>query len=122
MGRLNSIWDYIARHKYLITITLGVLIIGVLDENSVMRLVSLNIEIDEANQTLEEYVEQYKSDSAKIHEYETSVSGVRRIAREKFFMKQDDEDVYVLSTDREEEKEHERVSLWSEQYALPLCR
>ena len=102
MGRLNSIWDYIARHKYLITITLGVLIIGVLDENSVMRLVSLN-------QTLEEYVEQYKSDSAKIHEYETSVSGVRRIAREKFFMKQDDEDVYVLSTDREEEKEHERV-------------
>jgi hypothetical protein len=54
-------------------------------------------------------VEQYKSDSAKIHEYETSVSGVRRIAREKFFMKQDDEDVYVLSTDREAEKEHERV-------------
>ena len=42
MGRLNSIWDYLARHKYLITITLGVLIIGVLDENSVMRLVSLN--------------------------------------------------------------------------------
>ncbi len=109
MGKLNTIWDYIARHKYLITITLGVLIIGVLDENSVMRLVSLNIEIDEANQTLEEYVEQYKSDSAKIHEYETSVSGVRRIAREKFFMKQDNEDVYVLSTDREAEKDYERI-------------
>ena len=68
-------------------------------------MVSLNMKIDEANETLEEYVEQYKSDSVKIHEYETSVSGVRRIAREKFFMKQDDEDVYVLSTDREEENE-----------------
>ena len=109
MGRLNSIWDYIARHKYLITITLGVLIIGVLDENSVMRLVSLNVEIEKANQELEEYVEQYKSDSTKIHEYETSVSGVRRIAREKFFMKQENEDVYVLSTDREADKEYERI-------------
>ena len=74
-----------------------------------MKLVSLNIKIDEANQTLEEYVEQYKTDSAKIHEYETSLSGVRRIAREKFFMKQDNEDVYVLSTDRESAKENERV-------------
>ena len=85
------------------------MIIGVLDENSVLKLVSLNIKIDEANQTLEEYVEQYKTDSAKIHEYETSLSGVRRIAREKFFMKQDNEDVYVLSTDRESAKENERV-------------
>ena len=109
MGRLNSIWDYIARHKYLITITLGVLIIGVLDENSVMKLLSLNVQINEANQTLEEYEEQYKSDSVKIHEYETSVSGVRRIAREKFFMKQENEDVYVLSTDREADKEYERI-------------
>ena len=110
MGKLNSIWDYLARHKYLITITVGVLIIGVLDENSVMRPVSLNMKIEEANQKLEGYVETYKRDSTKLHEFLNSPSGVRRIAREKYFMKQDNEDVYVLSIDRElEEEQHEGV-------------
>ncbi len=110
MGKLNSIWDYFARHKYLITITLGVLIIGVLDENSIMRLVSLNMKIEEANQKLEGYVETYKRDSTKLHEFLNSPSGVRRIAREKYFMKEDNEDVYVLSIDRElEEQQNEAI-------------
>lgn len=107
MGKLNSIWDYIARHKYLITISLGVLIIGILDENSIMRIVSLNLKIDEANNKLEGYVEKYKSDSTKLHEFMYSPSGVRRIAREKYFMKQANEDVYVLSIDRDTENEDE---------------
>ena len=38
MSKLKAVWNYIRRHKYLITILAFLLIIGVLDEESYRRL------------------------------------------------------------------------------------
>lgn len=100
MGRVNNIWTYLARHKYLITIVLGVLIVGVIDENSFRKYIMLRIRYSEAQEELNEYVEQYQRDSVRLSALDAGHRGVERIAREQYFMKRPNEDVFVLSSDK----------------------
>lgn len=103
MGRINNLWTYLARHKYLITIVLGLLLVGVLDENSFRKYMLLQMRYNDAKAELESYVEQYKRDSVKLHALEADVKGVERVARERYFMKRANEDVFVLSSDERNE-------------------
>lgn len=103
MGKVNNLWAYLARHKYLITIVIGVLIVGVLDENSFRKYMLLQMRYNETKSELDSYVEQYKRDSVKLHALEENVKGVERVARERYFMKRSNEDVFVLSSDERNE-------------------
>ena len=47
MGRINNIWYYLSRHKYLITVVIGAVLVGVVDENSVRSLVMLSMRLNE---------------------------------------------------------------------------
>ena len=47
MGKINTIWGYLGRHKYLITLILGILIVGIIDENSFRSLAMYQIRIQE---------------------------------------------------------------------------
>ena len=105
MGKLNNIWSYISRHKYLITIVLGVLLVGVIDENSFRKIVLLNMRKDEVETELEEYENQFERDSVRLRALNANQKGVERIARERYFMKRPNEDIFVLSTDKREENE-----------------
>ena len=53
---------------------------------------------------LEEEIERYnKQDAAsrrQLDELKTSPNAVEKVARERYFMKKDNEDVFVLSTDQ----------------------
>ena len=42
MGKLISIWEFICRRKYLITIVAFAVIIVFLDENSLLRILDTN--------------------------------------------------------------------------------
>ena len=99
MGKVNNVWAYLARHKYLITMVLGLLLVGVLDENSFRKYMLLQMRYNEAKRELDTYVEQYKRDSVKLHALDANPKGVERVARERYFMKRPNEDVFVLSTD-----------------------
>lgn len=104
MGKVNNVWSYIARHKYLITIVLGLLLVGVIDENSFRKMVLLNMRYNESVEELKMYEEQYKRDSVRLSALEANRKGVEKVARERYFMKRPDEDVFVLSTDSRVEK------------------
>ena len=43
MDKLASLWSFVRKHKYLITLALFAVIIGFLDENSVVRLSLIHI-------------------------------------------------------------------------------
>ncbi len=99
MGKINNIWTYLARHKYLITIVLGTLLIGLVGENSLLHYMQLQVRLSEVQEELEEYQQQYERDSLRLRALQSNHKGVVRIAREKYFMKHPDEDVFVLSTE-----------------------
>lgn len=102
-----------AKHKYLITIVLGVVFIGVVGENSLLHYMQLQVRLSEVREELEEYQQQYERDSVRLRALQSNHKGVVRIAREKYFMKHPDEDVYVLSTEEHkpaEENTDERTN------------
>ncbi len=107
MGRINNIWYYLSRHKYFITIVVCVVLVGVVDENSVRSLVMLSMQLSEKKEQLRSYEEQFERDSRSLSNFEAGLKGVETIARERYKMKRPDEDVFVLSTEKNIGREDE---------------
>jgi uncharacterized membrane-anchored protein YhcB (DUF1043 family) len=108
MGRVNNAWNYITKHKYLITIVVGLLIVGVLDENSFRRYAMLQMRLNEVKEELQACRDQYERDSARLSQLNANVKGVERIARERYLMKRPNEDIFVLDIDQQKEAEEKR--------------
>ena len=106
MSRLNVIWSMLCHYKYVIVCVVGFLIVGVVDDNSFRKLIELELQIDDLNSEINKYNSQYKADTKELRELKQNPKAIERIARERYFMKADDEDIYVLSTD--EKKSNER--------------
>ena len=90
MGKLITIWEFIGRHKYWITVVAFGVIIGFLDENSMIRRISrLQGEIDK-------YRAEYEENTERLNELSTNPEAIEQIAREKYLMKKPNEDIYVF--------------------------
>lgn len=96
----------LCHYKYVIVCVVGFLIVGVVDDNSFRKLIELELQIDDLNLEINKYNSQYKADTKELRELKQNPKAIERIARERYFMKADDEDIYVLSTD--EKKPNER--------------
>ena len=82
--KLSIIWAYLAHYKYFIVIVAGVLIVGVVDDNSIRQHIKYQLQIATLREEIGKYQAQYEKDS-------------------RYVMKADDEDIFVLSTDLPEE-------------------
>lgn len=100
MDKLLTIWNFIRRHKYIITICIFVIIIGFLDENSMLRRIQYAREINQLQEDIEKYRADYKENTKRLNELTTNPDAIEQIAREKYLMKKPNEDIYVF-----EEKE-----------------
>ena len=85
--------------KYTVVCVLGVLIVGFLDENSVWSHVKNQHHISELEDEIGRYNAAYERDQAQIRELNKNPKAMEKIARERYFMKADDEDIFVLSDD-----------------------
>ena len=101
--KLSIIWNYLAHYKYLIVIIAGVLIVGVVDDNSIRQHIKYQLQIATLREEIEKYRDQYEKDSRQLKEMRQGPDVFGKIARERYFMKADDEDIFVLSTDLPEE-------------------
>ena len=66
MSKLLTIWNYIRRHKYMITVLIFIVVIGFLDENSLIQRVKHRSEISALNSEIEKYRKQYEEDTEKL--------------------------------------------------------
>ncbi|NDV83605.1 septum formation initiator family protein [Bacteroides sp. 51] len=96
MDKLLNVWDFIGKHKYLITVIVFGVIIGFLDENSVVRRMQYTQEINTLNKEIEKYRTQYEESTARLNELVTNPEAIEQIAREKYRMKKPNEDIYVF--------------------------
>ena len=104
-SRFNHILNLLAHYKYLIVLVVGTLIVGMLDENSVLKRIQLDLQKAE----IEKYNNQYEADARQLNELRRHPQAIEKIARERYFMKADDEDIYVLSDDEKPTTENEEV-------------
>lgn len=108
MKELKSILGTVCHHKalkYVIVAVLAVVFVGFVDENSLWRHIMNARYIDELQEQIDMYNRQYKHDQAQIHMLDSNPKAIEKIARERYFMKADDEDIFVLSDDKRQGEE-----------------
>ncbi|MBR5394094.1 MAG: septum formation initiator family protein [Bacteroidaceae bacterium] len=102
MSKIHSVWLFMRRHKYLLTILIIVLIVGVVDEDSFLNRHPRRVRIDMLRQEIANYKHQYDEADSKIRELENNPKAVEKIARERYHMKRANEDVFVFVGEEEE--------------------
>ncbi|MBQ7570966.1 MAG: septum formation initiator family protein [Bacteroidaceae bacterium] len=105
MSRIYSFWDFIRRHKFIVVAVFFTVMIGFVDEDSFYNRYLRNQEISALRAEMMRYQNRYENDTRALNDLQTSRDAVVRVAREQYFMKYPDEDVYVvMDAQKEPEK------------------
>ena len=96
MSKLMTVWNYIRKHKYLITIVSFLVIIVFLDENSLIQRNKHREEINVLTSEIEKYRKQFEEDTQKLKELTSNPEALEKIAREKYLMKKPNEDIFIF--------------------------
>lgn len=98
-NRLNTLWNVLGRYKYLIVIVVGVAVVGFIDENSFSQRIKLELQISDIKAEIKKYRGQNEAATRQLRELKRDPKAIEKIARERYFMKTDNEDIFVLSDD-----------------------
>ena len=100
MDKLITIWSFICRGKYLITVVAFAVIIGFLDENSLFRRLAYEREISQLKEEIEKYRADYEENTKRLNELNSNPDAIEQVAREKYLMKKPNEDIYVFEDNK----------------------
>ena len=96
MSRLLSIWNFIRKYKYYITVGIFIVVIGFIDENSLVRRGKNRHEMSELEKEIEKYKSEYDESTRRLNELTANPAAMEKVAREKYLMKKPNEDIYVF--------------------------
>jgi cell division protein FtsB len=96
--RLNQIKGL----KYIVVTVLAIVFIGFVDEDSVWHHVKNTQYINHLQTEIDKYTELNRRNKAQIDMLDKDPKAIQKIARERYFMKADDEDIFVLTDDSQE--------------------
>lgn len=92
---LLRIWP-LMKNKYVLTILLFFVWIMFFDQNNMVDRIRISREIRQLEEDRQYYREQIRQDSARLHELTTDRDNLEKFAREQYFMKKKDEDVFIV--------------------------
>ena len=99
MSKLRGFLNFIGHYKYLIVIVGGIALVGFLDENSYLHRMQLDMQISDLKDEIRVYEEKNAESMKRIAEIDSGGLSIEKIARENYYMKSADEDIFVLSSD-----------------------
>ncbi len=85
--------------KYVVVSIIAVVFIGFVDENSIRSHISNKQKISALEEEIGQYTELNRKNIERIREIDKNPKAMEKIARERYFMKAADEDIFVLSDD-----------------------
>lgn len=86
----------IVKNKYIITTTLFVVWLLFFDKNDVISQVELNKKLNELKKEKQYYLEEIARNKQDFMELQTNPKNLEKFAREKYLMKKDNEDIFVI--------------------------
>ena len=96
MSKPSSIWTHLGKHKILLAFLIFGVHIVFIDHNNVIRRIQRKKEILELRSEIERYQKEYEKSTIMLEELTSNPEYIERIARERYFMKEPDEDIYIF--------------------------
>ncbi len=96
MSKIDYVWSWMGRAKYWIVGAIIVLIVGFADDNSFWNRHKRKVVLRELNSEIANCKEQYNNDDKRLREMESDPMAVERLAREKYLMHRENEDIFVV--------------------------
>ncbi len=87
------------RHKYLITLAVFAVIIGLVDDNNLLYRAQLSRKENSLRSEIKKYRTEYEESTRLLDGLNTDSTSIEHIAREKYLMKKPDEDIFVFEGD-----------------------
>ena len=103
MSKLKKFFKYLVAHKYVTTLVIFLCVIGFLDPNSLYVRYQLYQEERTLQSEIDAYSAQFDRDTKLYKELQSDPNAVVRIAREKYYMKKENEDVYIFENSSDDE-------------------
>lgn len=91
----------ILRNKYLLVLTIFVVWVLFFDKNNLISHIELHKTLSRLKADKRYYYKEIAKDSTAMEELMTNPKNLEKFAREKYLMKKDDEDVYVIVKEEE---------------------
>ena len=101
MEKILELINYIPKplkNKYIITLILFLLWIIFIDDYNLIRQYHLHKDIQELQEKKAYYMSEINKDSIETNELKNSKKAQEKFAREKFFMRKDNEDLFIIRT------------------------
>lgn len=108
MSKTGKLIGILRKGKYWIVGGIALVIVGFADSNSIWRHTVNQYRIKQMQEDIATYNEISSNANKTLLKLKNDPEEVRRVARERYFMKEDDEDIFVLTSDMEKEKEKQK--------------
>ena len=99
MDRIRNIINLLPkplRNKYFILLLLFIFWIVFLDDYNLINQNKMKNNVDDLKEQKEFYISEIKSDSTELSKLKNDSEEQERFAREKFLMKKDNEDIFII--------------------------
>ena len=96
MLKRDSILIRSLRNKYLIAVLVFLIWLLVFDRNSLIDRVRYIRTLSDLEDEKQYYIERIDEDSRRLNELKTDNDNLEKFAREQYFMKKENEDVFVI--------------------------
>ncbi len=90
-------------NRYVYATLLFLLVILVIDQFNVFEQIRLRRTLKDQKRQIEYYEEEIANEKQYLHDLQNDTSVMERVAREKYLMKRDNEIIYLIETQPEEE-------------------
>ena len=87
--------------KYIVVTVIAIVFIGFVDENSIWRHMRNRQHISELQDEIKRLTDQHNYNQSQIRLLGDDTKAIEKIARERYFMKTDEEDIFVLNDDEQ---------------------
>ena len=75
-----------------------------------MHRLEYEIQVSDLKKQIKEYNERHSTDTERLRQLKHDPKAIEKIARERYFMKADDEDIYVLSDDEKPTQQQDETT------------
>jgi hypothetical protein len=100
-GLLNKIPSFL-KNKYLLTGLAFIVWLAFFDRNNLVSQYRSHKVLNDLKTEKKFYIDEAQKDSAALHDLNTDTASMERYAREKYMMKRDSEDIYIVVREKKE--------------------